>query len=162
MNKIILTLAVLCAVVFVGGYFYMGSDYQTPSAGGTTNYDTLGVTELKVGTGCNDGLGTCTGTAVSQINAGDCVITSSANTIAATSSATVECAATGARFGDNVSITVSTSSSVSLFGGLVVAGQSASATNDVIILKLFNQTGATFTWTALASTTAFQYRVLGI
>lgn len=160
MNKTILTLCGLIVVALVGGYFYAGG--QMPAAGGTSNFDTIGVTELKVGTGCNDGLGTCTGTAVSQINAGNCVITASANTIAATSSATVECAATGARFGDDVSITVSTSSSVSLFGGLTVAGVSASATNDVIIVKLFNQTGATFTWTALASTTAFQYRVIGI
>lgn len=159
MNKIILTLCGLAVGALFGGYFFAGG--TLPSAGGTSNYDTLGVTALQVGSGCNDGLGTCTGTTINNINLGNCVIAASANTISASSSAGVECAATGVTEGDSVVVTVATTSALSLYSGLTITGISASSTSGYITLKLFNGTGGTFTWSTIASTTGFQYRVIG-
>lgn len=100
-----------------------------------------------------------TGTFIAGLNFGNCTITATANTIAASTTQTVECAATGATVGDNVSINVSTSSP-STFLGLLIQGASASTTAGTITLRIYNGTGATFTWSATASSTWFSYRAL--
>jgi hypothetical protein len=96
------------------------------------------------------------GTLLSGFNFGTCTITAYSNTIAASSSATADCAATGIVSGDNVEITQSTTSPT-VAGGLVVLA-SASSTSGYITLKIINDTGGTFTWSAVASTTYFSYR----
>jgi hypothetical protein len=172
MNKIITwvigVVAILALVISIGNA--VGGN-QSVSLGGTTNYDTLGLTGLKVGSGCNDSYGSCTGTSIAQLNAGTCYILPYATTIAATSSAQVDCqgtaaigttnttlasALTGVAFGDKVQVTLSTTTAGSTVNGLVLGGATASTTSGYITLKISNLTGTTYTWpvTGNASGTA--------
>lgn len=132
--------------------------------GGTTNYDTLSASALQVGSGCNNGFGTCTGTPLAQVNAGACSIQASSATIAASTTATVDCQAgtqgvdvplAGITAGAGVQLTQGTTTPTT-YQGLDVLGASASTTAGYITLKLFNGTGATFTWTPTASS-SFTY-----
>lgn len=133
--------------------------------GGTTNYDTLASTGLQVGANCNNGFATCSGTLESGFNFGTCYVQASSITIAASSTATVDCQAgttgtqsalTGVSTNDNVSVQFSTTTPTT-FQGLTVLGASASSTAGYITMKVYNGTGTTFTWIASASTT--QYHV---
>jgi hypothetical protein len=98
------------------------------------------------------------GTTLTQVNAGTCYIAPYAATIAASSTALVECQATagwdaadistltGVASGDAVQVILSTTTAGSTFLGLNLAGATASNTPGYIQLRLFNQTGTTFTW----------------
>lgn len=109
-----------------------------------------------------------TGTQVNRVNFGTCQIQASANTIAASTTATADCvlaagtppgtALTGITAGDIVSVTPSTTTPTT-YEGLQVHGASASSTPGYITVNLFNGTGATFTWTSAAST-SLQYQVM--
>lgn len=115
-------------------------------------------TNLPVGIGLN-------GTPINRENFNNCQIQAAANTIAATSTVTVDCVTTagnppgvalsGVTAGDIVGVFQSTTTPT-LSEGLEVRGASASSTPGYITVLLFNGTGATFTWTATAST-SFQY-----
>lgn len=104
-------------------------------------------------------------TALNRFNFGNCQIQSSANTIAATSTATVDCvltagigpgaALTGVTAGDITQVLQSTTTPTTN-EGIEVRGASASSTPGYITVLLFNGTGTTFTWTSTAST-SFQY-----
>lgn len=147
----------------VSGFAY--ANHVAPAKfGGTTNYDTLGVSALQVGVGCNNGLSACAGTVITAVNAGSCSIQAVANTIAASSTITADCQAgtagvnsplAGITAGAGVQLTQGTTTST-VYQGLTVLGASASSTPGYITLKLFNGTGATFTWTATASS-SFTY-----
>jgi hypothetical protein len=137
-----------------------------PGAGGTTATSTTASIYVTAGLRAGaDGLRVGTsGTYNGRYDAGTCIIWAASNTIAATSTATIECTSngtetgllTGVSNGDAVFVTLSTSTpSVSLFGGLQVLGASASSTTGTIVLKVFNATGNTFTWTAAASSTSY-------
>lgn len=100
------------------------------------------------------------GTEVSRVNTGQCYFKAYATTIAATSSAYVDCQGTaavgsitgatsalsGVTFGDNVVLQMSTTTTGTTLGGLVVAGVSASTTQGYIQVRVTNLTGTTFTW----------------
>lgn len=112
------------------------------------------------------------GTSVTQLNTGTCYIQPYATTIAASSTANVDCQATaaigsptntavdtpllGVRNLDNVVASLSTTTAGTTFEGLDLIGTSASTTNGYITLRLSNATGGTFTWplTGTASGTA--------
>jgi len=108
------------------------------------------------------------GTAVARQNVGTCYIRPYAATIAATSTAKVDCQATaawnasgmsalaGVTAGDIVSVTLATSTAGTTLGGLNVTGASASTTAGYIELYINNLTGTTYTWptTGTASGTA--------
>lgn len=124
------------------------------------------------GTAIIDGTGNLvigsSGTSIDRINTGTCYIRPYAATIAASSTAKVDCQATaawsasgvsalsGVSNGDNVVVTLGTTTVGTTFGGVVLAGASASTTAGFIELTLSNFTGAAFTWpvTGVASGTA--------
>lgn len=161
-NKNLTIGLVIAIIIAIAGVFL-------PKLGGAkfgdTNYGDLRVSRLTVGTTCGDGFSSqCFGTTVQGLNIGKCVIFPYATTIAASSTAVVDCQAgavgtlaplTGVTANDNVQITLaSTTSSVS--NGLVLTGASASTTNGYITLRVSNLTGATYTWAA-AATTSISY-----
>lgn len=103
------------------------------------------------------------GTALQGMFQGNCIILAAATTIAATSTAQVDCQAgasspsalSGVQAGDNV-FTHATSSWPTTSQGLQIVSSQASTTNGYITMKIFNGTGTTFTWTNTAST-SIQY-----
>lgn len=111
------------------------------------------------------------GTNITRMNAGTCYLQPNATTIAASTTAVVECqgtaaiknpnttntsALTGVSSGDFVSVMLSTTTAGSTIEGLDIIGASASTTQGYITLRMVNQTGTTFTWptTGSASGTA--------
>jgi len=104
------------------------------------------------------------GTAMTRVNTGTCYILAYSATIAASTTATVTCQGTAAIWnlnqvlattltgvanGDFVLAQLSTTTArvaSSVFGGLVIEGASASSTAGYITLRVYNNTGATFTW----------------
>lgn len=120
------------------------------------------------GTTVIDGSGRMTlgtsGTQVTGFNFGTCYILAYATTIAASSSATVECQGStngtpstlaGIANGDSVAMSFPTSTPATL-GGLRILGASASTTSGYITMTVWNGTGGTFTWTSAASTTSYR------
>lgn len=103
------------------------------------------------------------GSQIQGMFAGNCIIYAYATTIAASSTATVDCQAgagaltalPGLQAGDNVFVHA-TSSWPTTAQGLLISSSQASTTNGYISLKLINNTGTTFTWTNTAST-SIQY-----
>lgn len=161
--------AVVALVIAILGC-YLPVSSAVHSLGGTSNFDTLGVTGLQVGPGCNNGLNPagCTGTNVGALNFGTCNIQSNSPTIAATTTVQLDCNGstaggtlvplTGVTTGANVDL-MQASTSPTTFEGLQIRGASASSTPGSITLFLYNGTGNTFTWTAAASS-SFAYQVL--
>ena len=129
------------------------SELDIKTTGDTTLASTTATT-LKVGQ---------VGSAVTRIVRGTCNMQSNANTIAATTTVQIDCQAGAGgtqsaltnvpawASGDTVFFGLASSTATS-FGGLNVIGASASTTAGYITLQLYNQTGGTFTWTRLAST----------
>jgi hypothetical protein len=112
-----------------------------------------------------------TGTTLNRINAGTCYVLPYATTIAASTTAAVDCQATaliyntnttravalaGVTAGDNVVANFATSTAASTFGSISISGASASTTPGYITLLVENLTGTTYTWpvTGTASGTA--------
>ncbi len=100
------------------------------------------------------------GTAVNQVNYGTCAILAYATTIAASSTATVDCSSTGRVGGTLTGITstdnvmaMATTSLSSSFLGVKILDAHASTTAGYLTLDLVNETGTTFTWTGAASST---------
>jgi hypothetical protein len=105
------------------------------------------------------------GSTLSNVVVGTCYLAPYASTIAATTTAAVDCqgtlawnangtsALTGVLSGDAVQITLSTTTSfISGNRGLVLNGASASTTAGHIQLQVENLTGTTFTWSTTAGT----------
>lgn len=131
---------------------------------GVTNYDQLSTTEgYQVdGTTVIDGNGDfALGTTINAIRTGSCTVWTGATTIAATTTQQVTCQAattggltalTGVTTDSICTLNHATSTSgMTLVGGVGVFGVSASSTAGFVDAMLSNLTGATFTWTAAAS-----------
>lgn len=152
-------IALVAIVIAIGGYFYP----QVQSAiirsfGGITNYDEVDASAMRIGSGCNNGVGSsCTASRIDAFNTSTCNLVGSAYTIAATSSALFDCAATGVVSGDNVDINFSTSTVATNLVGWLITGRIASTTqNGFITLRVSNLTGASAVLPAeLASSTAW-------
>lgn len=103
------------------------------------------------------------GTLMNRLNAGQCYVQAYATTIAASTTAQVDCQGTaltyvtntsndttltGVAFGDNVVAEFSTTTAVvaGAYGSIAVVGASASTTAGYISLRVENLTGALFTW----------------
>ncbi len=157
MTKNIIVTAIIALVVSLGvGFFAIGSQQsnvsnQNQSVQGLSERDIQAVS-IKIGT---------TGTKTNQTNWGTCYILAYATTITASSTAAVDCQKTaavgtittasasalvGVRFGDNIQVTLSTTTAGSTFMGLNIIGAAASTTNGYISLRIANLTGTTFTW----------------
>ncbi len=184
LNKESGKIAVVALIIAIIAMFFP-APHQRGVLGGITNYDglALGADGLTV-TGATTLSGAVTmsaalaltstfqagstGTAFNQINSGQCYIKPYATTIAASSTAVVDCqgtaaqsasgisALTGVQNGDRIVATLSTTTSGTTFLGLHIIGAAASTTNGYIVLTLANLTGDTFTWptTGAASGTA--------
>lgn len=120
--------------------------------GAVTLASTLATTgSIKVG---------ASGSTVSGFNFGSCAIWANATTIAASTTKQVDCSSTGRSGGTLAGITaaqeilaMATTSISTKFGGVQVVAAHASSTAGYITLKLYNATGAAFTWTGAASST---------
>lgn len=162
-TKIALGLASVAIVIAIGGYFYPVA-VETLGATGTRFPNGLSTTStspaagqvltttLQVGTN---------GTNFAGVKTGSCTIWAPATTIAASTTQAVECqsATTGGISTitgvttDSVCQLVAASTTSSVSNGIAVIGTSASSTAGTIVARLSNLTGATFTWTAEASST---------
>jgi hypothetical protein len=128
------------------GYYDAGLGFKV---NGTTVFNSS--KQLIVGTN---------GTALTRLNFGVCPVIAYAATIAASSSATVDCGSTGAIGGTLSGVSAgdycdvfSTTTISSVYQGVSILGSTASTTAGYCTIKLYNSTGATFTWTGAASTT---------
>lgn len=162
----------MVAIIAIGAYYYPGAkNIVQNSFGGTTNYDTVSVNGLALGTGCNTGGASCNGTTFSRFNGSTCFIKAYATTIAASTTANVDCqgtaaigtitgtasALTGVTDGDNVQVTLSTTTAGTQSNGIAIIGAGASTTAGYITLRISNLTGAIFTWPTTGNATGTVY-----
>lgn len=106
------------------------------------------------------------GDTLNQANFGFCNLKPSITTIAASSTVAVDCggsangstALNGVIAGSVVQLQFSTTTPTT-FEGIGIQGVSASSTSGFITALVYNGTGATFTWTA-AATSSLQYEVV--
>lgn len=142
---------------------------STPAVGavtGVTNYNDLGVSQVKVGSGCNDEFtyDSCTATAINKVLEGTCnAIQKTIGSHAATSSAQYYCAVTGAAAGDRVFVTMPVGAGAnadgagSVYGGFVLGNANATSTG-WIQFDIVNLTGMASSSFPQAST-SIAYRV---
>jgi len=169
MNYIIknhLSLLIILFLIISG--FTGGSDF-TPGAANDSyvNYPMIvdtyagGTGSISVKDSGSITIGT-SGTAVNRVNFGTCNFLPDATTIAASSTARVTCQAgtdttgltalTGVTSGDEIIITLSTTTAAAgkaigaSFGGLSLIGATASNTAGYIETLILNETGGTYTW----------------
>lgn len=142
--SIFLSALALIGVVGLGAYVFTHG--PTKSYGGVTNYDSLQVKTLQVGTN---------GTIIGSVVTGTCSLLPAATTIAASSTVAVDCQGsvtgqpavplTGVNAGDAVQLGFGTTSPTT-YTGLQIRGASASSTSGYITVNIFNGTGTTYTW----------------
>ena len=163
MNKIekILSVGVLIALVIaIGGYFF-------PQVTGTLNstFGTRFPDGISIGKGAplpttqGATIIGATGSQISNLVMGTCYIRNYAATVAATSSALVDCQGTlsgtvtalaGVKTGDYVQAVLSTTTAAT---ALSIIGATASSTNGYIQLEVFNSSSTAYTWPTSATTT---------
>lgn len=138
--------AVIALIVAILGCYLPVSSAVSNSAhyAGITNYDEVDASAMRIGSGCNNGVGSsCTASRIDAFNTSTCSLVSSAYTIAATSSALFDCAATGVVSGDRVDVGFATSTVATNLIGWLITGASASTTqNGFITVRVSNLTGA--------------------
>lgn len=117
---------------------------------GVTNYDTLGITGLKLGSGCNDSYTSCSGSTFTKKLKGTCTLVTSGLPLVATSTGTFTCSATGVTSGDSVQVNLNANPTA--FGSFAVV--SAIAATDSITVQIANFTGASTSSFPLATTSA--------
>lgn len=148
-------------IVLVAILVLVGGNQSAPSLGGSTsdswsvggNLSITGTSALTGGVTVGS-----SGTASTNLAFGTCNINAAATTIAASSTVTVDCgsgsngrtALTGVQAADTVFLHLATTTPTT-FGGLRILGYSASSTTGYLTALIYNETGATFTWTAAAS-----------
>lgn len=154
-------------IVVVAALFFVGGFSRTPSNSDNNFAGVTGLAGLNI---TKDGLkvGTTTPTA-KRIAFGTCYIDPYAPTIAASSTASVDCQGTlaadpngssalaGVRPGDAVLAQLSTTTAGTVISGIDIIGVNASTTWGHIQLRISNRTGTTYTWpttSGLASGTA--------
>ncbi|MFA6095409.1 MAG: hypothetical protein WC767_01040 [Candidatus Paceibacterota bacterium] len=118
------------AVLYNGG-IYSTLPIQTTSTV-TGDSVTVGSSGITVGS---------SGTAITQVLKGTCTLLANVS-IAATSTGFADCAVTGVQSGDNVFVSLSTTTTA-IGNNWVVAGTKASTTAGFISVKLLNLTGTT-------------------
>lgn len=183
-DKIIPIVAVLALVIYGWSVFRPASTAQFPigSAGNLlaenyipyvmyndgykSNKDIVTTADLETSgtfTMTGDATFGTNGTALDAIKTGSCTIWAPSQTISATSSQQAVCqggtggsgitAITGITT-DSICDVIMASSTNTTSGTLVVAGASASSTAGNIVVRIANFTGADFSWTAAASSSA--------
>ncbi len=188
MSKVekILGLGILIAIVIAVGAYLRGdvSLGVSPNDSSSTNYTQLTASDgLAVGTSqqfqvSSTGVVTSggvtvgsSGTAMTRFNTGVCYYRPYAATIAASTTAKVDCQATrvwgatgagiggtsmaaltGVTAGDYVVLSQASSTPGTTINGLVVTGVAASSTSGFIEVYVSNLTGGTYTWPTTAGT----------
>lgn len=132
MQKNTLVVSAIVAVVLVVALLSLNGEIG-PKVRGTSNFDTISVTGLQVGT---------SGTTLTNSLTSTCTLVANAS-IAATSTGLAYCAASGVNAGDSVSVTLATTTT-NLNSQILVIGAMAT-TSDVIGVRLLNLTGAAIT-----------------
>lgn len=150
----------------------LGSFASGPTAGNKTVsfWDTAEGYKVDGTTVINGSGQLALGTTLAGIRTGNCTIWSDANTITASSSVLAVCqSATDGSLAsgltgvtaDSICSVNAASSTSAVFGGIDTSNVSASSTAGTILVRILNFTGATFTWTAIASSSAkWQYTCL--
>lgn len=146
-NKNLTLALVVVLIIAIGGYLFPKA---VTAFGGTTNYDTLGVTGLQLGAGCNDGLGSCAGSLFTSKLKGTCTLVTSGLPLVATSTAAFTCAAVGVTPGSSVKVNLAANPAA--YGSFGVSATIAGT--DTITVYLANFTGASTSSFPLATTTA--------
>lgn len=178
-----LTIGVVVAIILATiGIFTPAGKQFLGAVTGETNYNTIGVSGLKVGSTCNDSFGSSGCQTVAKVRFGTCALYDTSNGVASTlaasttraidcqateplqSGAAAESALTGVVANDTVVLHFSTTTPTttnSTVGAvsLTIVGYSASTTAGYITAIVANNTGATQT---LGSTTIrnLQYIIL--
>jgi len=134
-----LIIAIIALAIIVLGGVKLLTNNDVSGTGGTTNFDTLALTGLQLGT---------SGSSMTQIIKGTCDLVG--GTVAATSTAFGSCAVTGVVDGDLVFASLATSSA-----SAAIAGARASSTSGFITVKVLNLSGASRDITAFGSSTAY-------
>lgn len=135
-TKLALGVALVALVIAIIGVFTpAGSAVQNAisSFGGTTNYDEVDATAMKIG-GAN-------GSRLGPIIAGSCSLIAPSFSVAASTTVSMDCAVTGVVTGDTVFADFATSTVAG--NGWAIDGSSASTTANVITLRVTNWTGTT-------------------
>lgn len=143
-NKIIAVIVV--AVILIGCGFFLKSD---KGVGGTSNFDTVSVSGLQVGT-------TTSATTFAGFQASTCDLIGSGVSQTASTTAVYDCLASGVVPGDKV-VAQLASSTVAVGLGWSIVGAKASSTAGYITVILANLTGATKVpaATSVGSSTAY-------
>ncbi len=142
----------------------LSTDTTSPNAGEVRTGDLVVTDDVDV---AGDIQINSAGTAITRINTGLCYVKAYATTIAASTTALVDCqgktdvgsitgattALAGVTVLDATMVDLATSTSNGVFGGLQLIGASASTTAGHIQLQLFNATGGTFTWPTTGTAT---------
>lgn len=153
MKKYIFPIIAILALIVSLGSLVGGKTNQSLVAGGVTNYDTLGVNGLKVGSGCNDSNNTCTGTSFTHFigTTGDVIRTDASQS--ASTTAPYDIAVTSALTTDNViaqfasttsgftSNQYGTGASMIFPTGWVITSAHASSTAGFVTVMIMNNTG---------------------
>lgn len=166
MNKSTIAIGIAVLALIVGGLaFLSGSAPQTLS--GTTNFQSLSVSGLTLGAGCDGYGGTCAGTALARINSGTCNVDGESVSIGAFATRAFDCgggtfgatALTGITVGDSIFVSAPTTTPAAN-NSIVVSGVAASSTPGFIVLTLTNASSSAVTLGATA-TTSWNYWVVG-
>ncbi len=170
-------IAVVALIIAITGLFTPVGQQTIQTAeqkilGGVTNYDTLEVTGLIVGTAVNPSpvtgmiIGSTSNAPLTSVTFGNCVIKGSI-TLTATTTTQIDCgggfdgstALTGITSSSNVFVNATSTFPLTPAGtgtGLLIKSVYASSTSGYITLNIWNGTGATYTWTGSASS-SFKY-----
>ena len=148
---------VVVAIIAIGAYWF---PQVSSFLGGATNYDALGVEELKIGVDCNDSptYPTCGGSAVTALNSGTCNASFDGTSLAATSSGTFICSASNVLSGDKVfvSLPIGAKSGANLN---FVEFSGYATTTGKFGFAILNMTGAATT-SFVQATTSVQYWIV--
>lgn len=152
-NKIIGGIAILALVLAIVGL--VGGKQSVSKLGGTSNYDELDASAIKVG-GSN-------GSRLGIIQEGQAALIVSTGSVSASSTGVFDLAATGVVSGDNVVVQFSTSTAASPEWGATspkwtIIGAKASTTAGFITVEVLNQTGGTAVVSASGIGSSTQYR----
>lgn len=158
--KVVIVSAVIASVVSVG--FGLVGGQSDPVLGGVSNSDQLGVSELKVGSGCNSSFGYagCTATAITKFLTGTCDLIGT-GALAATTSTSYDCAITGITSTDQVFVTGPDSlPCVAAVGCISLQEAHASTTDGFLTISVYNETGIASSTPTVTMKNGWQYLIL--
>lgn len=130
-----IAMAVVTVIAVLGVFTPVGKEVvsKVEKLGGVTNYDEVDATAIKIG-GTN-------GSRVGPVIAGTCTLLGANLPVSASSTAPFDCAVTGVVAGDQVFVSLATTSKTTN-GEWIAASSNASSTSGFITINLTNYTSA--------------------